>query len=170
MFVERPGSGAEQLAAEPCAVATLVRFHRIGTKRIHHPDVGNLEFVYQVLEFPDACCWALYGLTAEPGSPTEERIRLLGTPRSGAQIAPRTCLPAARASVLVGRESFGRGKVGLPTEPQTGGATVELLFGHREGHHATRIVGAMIARRVCAARSRASSAPWAQAGAGRSSQ
>ncbi|MEV0700175.1 helix-turn-helix transcriptional regulator [Saccharopolyspora sp. NPDC050389] len=56
-----------------------VRFHRTGIKRVHHPDVGDLELAYEAMELPDSPGWTMFGYTAEPGSPTEERIRLLGS-------------------------------------------------------------------------------------------
>jgi hypothetical protein len=57
-----------------------VRFHRTGIKRIHHPDVGDLdECAYEAMELPDSPGWTMFGFTAEPGSPTEERVRLLGS-------------------------------------------------------------------------------------------
>ncbi|SDT35079.1 Helix-turn-helix domain-containing protein [Friedmanniella luteola] len=55
-----------------------VRFHRSGTKRIHHPDVGDLEFTFEGLELPDHPGCTLYAYTTVAGSPTEERIQLLG--------------------------------------------------------------------------------------------
>jgi hypothetical protein len=55
-----------------------VRFHRTGIKRIHHPDVGDLEFAYEAMELPDTPGWTMFGLTTEPGSSTEERVQLLG--------------------------------------------------------------------------------------------
>ena len=56
-----------------------VRFHRAGTKRIRHPDVGDLEFTYEGLELPDSPGWVLYAYTTAAGSPTEERMKLLGS-------------------------------------------------------------------------------------------
>ena len=56
-----------------------VRFHRAGTKRIYHPDVGDLEFTYEGLELPDSPGLVLYAYTAAAGSPTEERLQLLGS-------------------------------------------------------------------------------------------
>lgn len=56
-----------------------VRFHRSGTKRIRHADVGDLEFTYEGLELPDNPGWVLYAYTAAAGSSTEERLRLLGS-------------------------------------------------------------------------------------------
>jgi len=56
-----------------------VRFHRLGIKRIHHPLVGDLELDYEAMELPANPDWLLFGHTAEPGSPTEERLKLLGS-------------------------------------------------------------------------------------------
>ncbi len=56
-----------------------VRFHRLGIKRIHHPLVGDLELDYEALDLPANPDWFLFGHTAVPGSPTEERLKLLGS-------------------------------------------------------------------------------------------
>ncbi len=56
-----------------------VRFHRLGTKRIHHPLVGELDLGYEALEIPTDPDRFLYAHTAEPGSPTAERLQLLGS-------------------------------------------------------------------------------------------
>jgi transcriptional regulator with XRE-family HTH domain len=56
-----------------------VRHHRSGVKRINHPEVGDLELVYEALELPANPDWFMFGYTAEPGSPTEERLKLLGS-------------------------------------------------------------------------------------------
>lgn len=56
-----------------------VRHHRTGIKRIRHPEVGDLEFSYQAMEFPANPDWFMFAFTAEPGSPTEERMKLLGS-------------------------------------------------------------------------------------------
>lgn len=55
-----------------------VRFHRSGTKRIHHPEVGDLEFTFEGLELPDHPGWMMFTYTTAAGSPTEERLQLLG--------------------------------------------------------------------------------------------
>ena len=64
-----------------------VRFHRSGTKRIRHPDVGDLEFTYEGLELPDSSDLVLYAYTCIAGSPTEERLKLLGS-LAATQTAP----------------------------------------------------------------------------------
>ncbi len=56
-----------------------VRHHRSGVKRIRHPEVGDLELVYEAMGFPADPEWLMFGYTAEPGSPSEERLRLLGS-------------------------------------------------------------------------------------------
>lgn len=56
-----------------------VRHHRAGLKRIHHPVVGDLELSYEAMEFPANPDWFMFAFTAEPGSATEERLKLLGS-------------------------------------------------------------------------------------------
>ena len=56
-----------------------VRFHRTGIKRIHHPVVGELELAYEGLDLPADPGWHLYTFTAVPGSPSDERLRLLAS-------------------------------------------------------------------------------------------
>jgi nitric oxide synthase oxygenase domain/subunit len=54
-----------------------VRFHRTGVKRLHHPVVGDLELSYEGLDLPADPGWHLYTFTAAPGTPSDERLRLL---------------------------------------------------------------------------------------------
>src|SRR5699024_6451245 len=56
-----------------------VRHHREGLKRIHHPVVGDLELDYQAMDLPANPDWFMFAFTAEPGSVTEERLKLLGS-------------------------------------------------------------------------------------------
>jgi hypothetical protein len=56
-----------------------VRHHRTGIKRIHHPEVGDLELAYEAMDLPLNPDWFLFAYTAEPGSPTDERLRILGS-------------------------------------------------------------------------------------------
>ena len=56
-----------------------VRFHRGGTKRIHHPAVGDLEFHYEAFTLPNDPALTMYAYTTMPESPSEERVRLLGS-------------------------------------------------------------------------------------------
>ncbi|SIO88563.1 Putative DNA-binding protein [Nocardiopsis sp. JB363] len=56
-----------------------VRIHHGGTKRLHHPQVGDLELTYRSLDLPTPprAVHDLSLYTAEPGSPDEERLKLL---------------------------------------------------------------------------------------------
>ncbi|MQY28861.1 helix-turn-helix domain-containing protein [Nocardia aurantia] len=54
-----------------------VRFHRTGRKRLHHRIVGELELTYEALELPADPGLTLFAYTAEPGTPSAERLRLL---------------------------------------------------------------------------------------------
>ena len=55
------------------------RFHRTGTKRLHHPIVGELELSYETLtlDADDGLRMALY--TAEPGSASQQALDLLAS-------------------------------------------------------------------------------------------
>ncbi|MEV4033637.1 helix-turn-helix transcriptional regulator [Streptomyces umbrinus] len=65
-----------------------VRLHNTGTKHIRHPDVGDLEFVYEAVNLPDQPGWTMYVYTSAAGSPTEERVKLLGSLASTPTEAP----------------------------------------------------------------------------------
>jgi hypothetical protein len=55
-----------------------VRFHRTGTKQIHHPVVGDLDLVYESMELSaDDLSIAIF--TAEPGSATQQALDLLAS-------------------------------------------------------------------------------------------
>jgi len=56
-----------------------VRFHRTGTKRLHHPIVGDLELSYETLELTADNGLAINVYTVEAGSRSEEALRLLGS-------------------------------------------------------------------------------------------
>lgn len=62
-----------------------VRFHRSGLKRLHHPLVGDLELTYDAMQLPDDPGWTMFAFTAEPGTPSDERLRLLGSLAAHAQ-------------------------------------------------------------------------------------
>lgn len=65
-----------------------VRFHRSGLKRLRHPLVGDLELSYEAMQLPDNPGWTMFAFTAEPGSPSAERLTLLGS--LAADVAPAT--------------------------------------------------------------------------------
>ncbi|HVD56178.1 MAG TPA: helix-turn-helix transcriptional regulator, partial [Thermoleophilaceae bacterium] len=56
-----------------------VRYHQTGTKRLHHPVVGDLELDYEVMELTADTGLRLAVFTAEPGSRSEEALNLLAS-------------------------------------------------------------------------------------------
>jgi transcriptional regulator with XRE-family HTH domain len=54
-----------------------VRFHRTGTKRIHHPLVGELDLRYETMELSADDGLAVAIFTAEPGSASQQGLDLL---------------------------------------------------------------------------------------------
>lgn len=54
-----------------------VRFHRTGTKRLHHPLVGDLTLAFEALELPADRGLVIVTYSAEPGSASEARLREL---------------------------------------------------------------------------------------------
>jgi len=56
-----------------------VRYHRTGVKRLRHPVVGELELVYEAFDLPADPGLTLSTYTAEPGSPSEDGLRLLAS-------------------------------------------------------------------------------------------
>jgi hypothetical protein len=56
-----------------------VRTHGTGTKRFNHPDVGELILAYEELAVTAEPGLVLLIYTAEPGSPSAERLQLLAS-------------------------------------------------------------------------------------------
>jgi hypothetical protein len=56
-----------------------VRFHRTGTKRLHHPEVGDLDLSYEAMELSSDPGLTFLAYTAEPNTPTADGLRLLAT-------------------------------------------------------------------------------------------
>ena len=56
-----------------------VRFHRSGTKRVHHPVVGDLTLSFEVLELPADSGLSLIVYSTEPGSSSADGLRLLSS-------------------------------------------------------------------------------------------
>jgi hypothetical protein len=56
-----------------------VRFHRGGSKRIHHPIVGDMELSFETMALTADAGLAINIYTAEPGSRSEETLRLLSS-------------------------------------------------------------------------------------------
>jgi hypothetical protein len=49
-----------------------VRFHRTGTKHLHHAIVGDLDMTFEAMELPADPGLTMLAYSAEPGSPTQE--------------------------------------------------------------------------------------------------
>jgi transcriptional regulator with XRE-family HTH domain len=56
-----------------------VKFHRTGTKDLHHPVVGDLHLAFEALELPDDSGQRILVYTAEPGSPSADALNLLAS-------------------------------------------------------------------------------------------
>jgi transcriptional regulator with XRE-family HTH domain len=56
-----------------------VKFHRTGTKTLHHPLVGHVTLAYEALELPGDSGQRILVYTAEPGSPSQEALNLLAS-------------------------------------------------------------------------------------------
>ena len=56
-----------------------VRFHNTGTKRLHHPAVGDLELTYESLELSADPGLTMHVYTAPRGSATQDSLNLLAT-------------------------------------------------------------------------------------------
>ncbi|MGL6236387.1 MAG: helix-turn-helix domain-containing protein [Segniliparus sp.] len=55
-----------------------VRLQLDGAKGLQHPVAGRLDLVYERLQLPSDAGLTLFVLVAEPGSPTADRLKLLG--------------------------------------------------------------------------------------------
>ncbi|MFD0689963.1 helix-turn-helix domain-containing protein [Actinomadura fibrosa] len=63
-----------------------VRLHHIGSKPVRHPVVGDLHLTYESMDLPaDALTLVAYG--TEPGSDSEDKLRLLASWATTAEIA-----------------------------------------------------------------------------------
>ncbi|WP_346763476.1 hypothetical protein [Arthrobacter sp. PAMC25564] len=71
------------------------RFHRTGLKRIHHPVGGDLELGYEAMELPANPGWTMFAYTGDPGSASDESLKLLA---SWAATATVTCPVASSSS------------------------------------------------------------------------
>jgi transcriptional regulator with XRE-family HTH domain len=56
-----------------------VRYHQTGTKRLHHPVVGELELSYEVLDLAADDGVTISAYSAEPGSRSQEALDLLAS-------------------------------------------------------------------------------------------
>jgi hypothetical protein len=65
-----------------------VRRHGTGTKRFHHPAVGELTLTYESLDLAADPGLHMTVYAAEPGSPSEEGLRLLSSLAAAEESAP----------------------------------------------------------------------------------
>jgi hypothetical protein len=56
-----------------------VRYHQTGTKRLHHPVVGDLELSYEVMQITADTDLRLAIFTAEAGSDSQQALNLLAS-------------------------------------------------------------------------------------------
>lgn len=56
-----------------------VRHHRTGRKRVHHPIVGDLDLAFEALELPGDPGLRVNVYTADPGTPSEDALKLLAS-------------------------------------------------------------------------------------------
>lgn len=69
--------------------ASDVHEHRTGRKTFHHPAVGAIEAAYDVLELPGQHGISIATYSAEPGSPSEERLALLASWAASQELGER---------------------------------------------------------------------------------
>lgn len=62
-----------------CWAAHNVKFHRTGTKTLHHAVVGNVILDYEALELPGDAGQRILVYSAEPGSPSQQALDLLAS-------------------------------------------------------------------------------------------
>jgi hypothetical protein len=67
-----------------------VRFHNTGVKRFHHPVVGELNLTYNRLDLAADEGLTLFTYTAEPGSRSDEALKLLGSWAATVDLAEST--------------------------------------------------------------------------------
>lgn len=56
-----------------------VKYHRTGRKRLHHPIVGGLDLAFEALELPADPGLRINVYTADPGTPSEDALKVLAS-------------------------------------------------------------------------------------------
>jgi hypothetical protein len=56
-----------------------VKYHRAGRKRLHHPIVGDLDLSFEALELPADPGLRINVYTADPGTPSEDALKVLAS-------------------------------------------------------------------------------------------
>jgi transcriptional regulator with XRE-family HTH domain len=67
-----------------------VRYHDRGTKRLHHPIVGDLTLDFEAMELSADAGLVMFAYTAEPGSKSAESLNLLASLAATEEAAPTT--------------------------------------------------------------------------------
>ena len=82
-----------------------VRFHRTGTKRFHHPVVGDLTLTFEALDLAADSGLRISAYSAEPGTPSDDALKLLATwaatmdqaaPAADGELSAPPCAPVQR--------------------------------------------------------------------------
>jgi MmyB-like transcription regulator ligand binding domain len=76
-----------------------VRFHDTGVKHFHHPVVGELSLSYNRLDLPADHGLTIFTYVAEPGSRSEEALKLLGSWRPQSTALSRRARPTKAEAV-----------------------------------------------------------------------
>ncbi|MFJ8894933.1 hypothetical protein ACIRCZ_10130 [Leifsonia sp. NPDC102414] len=79
----RPFIASTSPRMRPASAAIVARRHGTGVKRFHHAVVGDLTLAFEGLESTAEPELSFLIYTAEPGSPSEERLRLLASWAAG---------------------------------------------------------------------------------------
>ena len=72
-----------------------VHVHRFGSKRFHHPVVGELELTYDAMELPGDAGLAMIAYSAEPGSASDNALKLLASWSAPAELDRTAATPAS---------------------------------------------------------------------------
>ena len=75
-----------------------VRQHRTGTKRLHHPVVGDLELAFERLDVTADPGLVLQAYSADPGSPSHDALSLLAS--WAATLDQEQALPTAAETTI----------------------------------------------------------------------
>jgi len=78
-FVDWEKAAKDLVAALRSMAGRNPYYHQTGTKRLHHPVVGDLELSYEVMELAAEAGLRLAIFTAEPGSRSDEALNLLAS-------------------------------------------------------------------------------------------
>ena len=73
------------------SVSAFLRFHNTGVKQLHHPVVGELSLTYNRMDLAADHGLTIFTYAAEPGSRSEEALKLLGSWAATADPAESAC-------------------------------------------------------------------------------